>query len=184
MELRLLPYLHGHIIVSGEEIKDEDIIKWEHDGKKVIFQSHEFVPSIRLFERLEWMLSIEERAKEALRMEEIEEHEYSGYIFGAGMQKALTPYSYDNMIEFAEWIRIMDFQTTSKNNWIGLDMRYYSTSDLFIMWKSQRKQWSVEMEMEDCRCKNSDDIQKCNGGCNSYKLNPNNKAIIKTIKRI
>ena len=34
-------------------------------------------------------------------------------------------------IEFAEWIRIKDFQTASKDNWIGLDMKYYTTEELF-----------------------------------------------------
>jgi hypothetical protein len=37
----------------------------------------------------------------------------------------------DNSIRFAEWIRIKDFQTASMNNWIGLDMKYYTTKELF-----------------------------------------------------
>lgn len=42
----------------------------------------------------------------------------------------------DTSIRFAEWIRIKDFQTTSKNNWIGLDMRYYTTEELFEQFKN------------------------------------------------
>ena len=38
-------------------------------------------------------------------------------------------------IEFAEWIRIKDLQTTSKDNWIGLDMKYYTTEELFEQFK-------------------------------------------------
>jgi hypothetical protein len=45
--------------------------------------------------------------------------------------------SYSEAIEFAEWIRIKDFQTTSKNNWIGLDMKYYTTQELFEQFKKK-----------------------------------------------
>jgi hypothetical protein len=44
---------------------------------------------------------------------------------------------YSEAIEFAEWIRIKDFQTTSKNNWIGLDMKYYTTQELFEKFKKK-----------------------------------------------
>jgi len=37
-------------------------------------------------------------------------------------------------IKFAEWIRIKDFQTTAKDNWIGLDMQYYTTKELYAKW--------------------------------------------------
>ena len=40
-------------------------------------------------------------------------------------------------IEFAEWIRIKDFQTASKDNWIGLDMKYYTTEELFEQFKKK-----------------------------------------------
>jgi len=39
--------------------------------------------------------------------------------------------------EIAEWIRIKDFQTTSKDNWIGLEMRYYTTKELFEQFKKK-----------------------------------------------
>ena len=42
---------------------------------------------------------------------------------------------YSEAIEFAEWIRIKDFQTASKDNWIGLDMKYYTTEELFKQFK-------------------------------------------------
>jgi hypothetical protein len=45
--------------------------------------------------------------------------------------------SYSEAIEFAEWIRIKDFQTTSKDNWIGLDMKYYTTEELFEQFKKK-----------------------------------------------
>jgi len=44
---------------------------------------------------------------------------------------------YSEAIEFAEWIRIKDFQTASKNNWIGLDMKYYTTEELFEQFKKK-----------------------------------------------
>jgi hypothetical protein len=44
---------------------------------------------------------------------------------------------YNEAIEFAEWIRIKDFQTASKNNWIGLDMKYYTTQELFEQFKKK-----------------------------------------------
>ena len=44
---------------------------------------------------------------------------------------------YSEAIEFAEWIRIKDFQTASKDNWIGLDMKYYTTEELFEQFKNK-----------------------------------------------
>jgi hypothetical protein len=44
---------------------------------------------------------------------------------------------YSEAIEFAEWIRIKDFQTSNKNNWIGLDMEYYTTQELFEQFKKK-----------------------------------------------
>lgn len=40
-------------------------------------------------------------------------------------------------IEFAEWIRIKNFQNTSKDNWIGSDMKYYTTKELFEQFKKK-----------------------------------------------
>ena len=45
---------------------------------------------------------------------------------------------YSEAIEFAEWIRIKDFQTASKDNWIGLDMKYYTTEELFEQFKKKQ----------------------------------------------
>jgi len=53
------------------------------------------------------------------------------------MAKYQAERMYSEAIEFAEWIRIKDFQTTSKNNWIGLDMRYYTTEELFEQFKKK-----------------------------------------------
>ena len=44
---------------------------------------------------------------------------------------------YSEAIEFAEWIRIKDFQTASKDNWIGLNMEYYTTQELFEQFKKK-----------------------------------------------
>ncbi len=60
--------------------------------------------------------------------------EYVGFIEGAKYQAERM---YSEAIEFAEWIRIKDFQTTSKNNWIGLDMKYYTTQELFEKFKKK-----------------------------------------------
>lgn len=57
-----------------------------------------------------------------------------GFIKGAKWQQEN---SYSEAIEFAEWIRIKDFQTTSKDNWIGLDMKYYTTEELFEQFKKK-----------------------------------------------
>ena len=54
--------------------------------------------------------------------------------FGAKWQQER---SYSEAIEFAEWIRIKDLQTTSKDNWIGLDMKYYTTEELFEQFKKK-----------------------------------------------
>jgi hypothetical protein len=45
---------------------------------------------------------------------------------------------YSETIEFAEWIRSKDFQTASKNKWIGLDMKYYTTEELFEQFKKNQ----------------------------------------------
>ena len=54
-----------------------------------------------------------------------------------GVISDLQERMYSEAIEFAEWIRIKDFQTTSKNNWIGLDMKYYTTQELFEQFKKK-----------------------------------------------
>jgi hypothetical protein len=54
--------------------------------------------------------------------------------FGAKWQSERM---YSEAIKFAEWIRIKDFQTTSKDNWIGLDMKYYTTEKLFEQFKNK-----------------------------------------------
>ena len=56
------------------------------------------------------------------------------FINGAKWQQER---SYSEAIEFAEWIRIKDLQTASKDNWIGLDMKYYTTEELFEQFKKK-----------------------------------------------
>jgi hypothetical protein len=60
--------------------------------------------------------------------------DYDSFIEGAKWQAEKM---YSEFIEFGEWIRIKDFQTTSKNNWIGLDMKYYTTQELFKQFKKK-----------------------------------------------
>ncbi len=57
-----------------------------------------------------------------------------GMIEGA---KWMQEKMYIEAIEFAEWIRIKDFQTTERNNWIGLNLRYYTTEELFEQFKKK-----------------------------------------------
>ena len=45
---------------------------------------------------------------------------------------------YSEAIEFAEWIRIKDFQTTERDKWIGLELRYYTTEELFEQFKKKQ----------------------------------------------
>jgi hypothetical protein len=62
------------------------------------------------------------------------QHIMNHFIEGANYQAERM---YSEVIEFAEWIRVKDFQTTSKDNWIGLDMKYYTTKELFEQFKSE-----------------------------------------------
>jgi hypothetical protein len=81
--------------------------------------------------------TIEEAAKRTYQkglQDDIDLSFYDGVRFGAKWQ---AEKSYNEAIEFAEWIRIKDFQTTSKNNWIGLDMKYYTTQELFEQFKKK-----------------------------------------------
>jgi hypothetical protein len=57
-----------------------------------------------------------------------------GFELGAKWQAERM---YSESIDFAEWIRVKDFQTTSKDNWIGLDMKYYTTEELFEQFKKK-----------------------------------------------
>ena len=47
---------------------------------------------------------------------------------------------YSEAIEFAEWIRIKDFQAASGDNWIGLNMEYYTTQELFNQFKNRNNE--------------------------------------------
>ena len=59
---------------------------------------------------------------------DLEADRKNGYIKGYSQcQEGMA----DISVRFAEWIRIKDFQTASMNNWIGLDMKYYTTKELF-----------------------------------------------------
>ena len=77
-----------------------------------------------------------EEAAERFSIDIREENYKDGFIEGAKWQQERM---YSEAIEFAEWIRIKDFQTASKDNWIGLDMKYYTTEELFEQFKKEDK---------------------------------------------
>jgi hypothetical protein len=61
-------------------------------------------------------------------------YERTAFINGAKWQQERR---YSEAIEFAEWIRIKDFQTTERDNWIGLELIYYTTEELFEKFKKK-----------------------------------------------
>lgn len=77
-----------------------------------------------------------EEAAERYIAEDNNNRYYNDFIAGAKWQQEKM---YSEAIEFAEWIRIKDFQTASKDNWIGLDMKYYTTEELFEQFKNKEK---------------------------------------------
>jgi hypothetical protein len=80
-----------------------------------------------------WLAQVRKNNKvEYLGVFEKEEEAAIAYLNSLQAEKM-----YSEAIEFAEWIRIKDFQTTSKNNWIGLDMKYYTTQELFEQFKKK-----------------------------------------------
>jgi hypothetical protein len=81
--------------------------------------------------------TLEEAAKDYVRNESDATLKLiSKYSFKDGA-KWQSERMYSEVIEFAEWIRVKDFQTTSKDNWIGLDMKYYTTEELFEQFKKK-----------------------------------------------
>jgi hypothetical protein len=81
--------------------------------------------------------TLEEAAKRTYQkglQDDIDLSFYDGVRLGAKWQAERM---YSEAIDFAEWIRVKDFQTTSKDNWIGLDMKYYTTKELFEQFKKK-----------------------------------------------
>jgi hypothetical protein len=76
----------------------------------------------------------QETIEEAAKNYSDDKSEQLDFIVGAKWQSKRM---FSEAIEFTEWIRIKDFQTTSKNNWIGLDMKYYTTEELFEQFKKK-----------------------------------------------
>ena len=66
---------------------------------------------------------------------DVNSYQRNAFIQGAKWQQER---SYSEAIEFAEWIRIKDFQTTERGNWIGLELRYYTTEELFEQFKKHK----------------------------------------------
>jgi hypothetical protein len=78
---------------------------------------------------------LEEAARDYIKGDDLSTFSQRAFfIAGAKWQSQRT---YSEAIEFAEWIRIKDFQTTSKDNWIGLDMEYYTTQELYEQFKKK-----------------------------------------------
>ena len=78
--------------------------------------------------------TLEEAHKRIPKEIDYSEFDETSFNLGAKWQQKRM---YGEAIEFAEWIRIKDFQTASKDNWIGLDMKYYTTEELFEQFKKQ-----------------------------------------------
>jgi hypothetical protein len=68
-------------------------------------------------------------------LERGEMHYGAYYSYIEGYTQCQKDMAYTS-IRFAEWVRIKDFQTASRNNWIGLDMKYYTTKELFEQFKN------------------------------------------------
>ena len=80
--------------------------------------------------------TIEEAARDYIKGDDLST--FSQRAFFIAGAKWMQERVYSEAIEFAEWIRIKDFQTTSKDNWIGLDMKYYTTEELFEQFKKHK----------------------------------------------
>jgi hypothetical protein len=78
--------------------------------------------------------TLEETHKRIPKEIDYSEFDETSFNLGAKWQQERM---YSEAIEFAEWIRIKDFQTASKDNWIGLDMKYYTTEELFKQFKKK-----------------------------------------------
>lgn len=56
-------------------------------------------------------------------------------------EKSIDEYAKLVAVEFNNFIsnHKLDFQTAGKNRWIGLDMKYYTTEELYLMFIEGRK---------------------------------------------
>jgi len=113
------------------EVEREKSIGYTEDRARVFYGKLKIIiPSEPKQETLEEIETI----GDFIKKESKSGNESVGIVKGAKWQ---AERSYSEAIEFAEWIRIKDFQTTSKNNWIGLDMKYYTTQELFEEFKKK-----------------------------------------------
>jgi hypothetical protein len=115
------------------------IIIPQEEAKKLT--DEEIAIKLEEIEREETKQETLEQAAENYAHNNFNMHETNSYKelkkgFEAGV-KWQAETMYNEAIEFAEWIRIKDFQTASKNNWIGLDMKYYTTQELFEQFKKK-----------------------------------------------
>jgi hypothetical protein len=79
--------------------------------------------------------TLEEAARDYIKGDDLSTFSQRAFFIAGAKWQSERMYS--EAIEFAEWIRIKDFQTTSKDNWIGLDMEYYTTQELYEQFKKK-----------------------------------------------
>jgi hypothetical protein len=78
-----------------------------------------------------------ERKENLIDAETYFKHKISLIEQAKEMEKQQIERMYSDAIEFAEWIRIKDFQTATGNKWIGLNMEYYTTQELYEQFKKK-----------------------------------------------
>ena len=125
------------IIIPKEEPKqftNEMLIDLKQGLDNAIQKSNPLFPNFNYLNKMKNKETLEEAAEDFLNTFNGSPSEVKLFIAGAKWQQDRM---YSEAIEFAEWIRIKDFQTASKDNWIGLNMEYYTTQDLFEQFKKK-----------------------------------------------
>jgi hypothetical protein len=137
------------LIADGIQTIDDDFLEWfvkNPSCEKVEVKSLKTIPALQLTGNNHCMYQLiipKEEPKQETLEEFINSQPYYGtctteYLEGIEEgAKWQQQRMYSEAIEFAEWIRIKDLQTTSKDNWIGLDMKYYTSKELFEQFKKK-----------------------------------------------
>ena len=117
----------------GEEI-DESYPKGFFDYKSIIPQEEPKQETLEEAAKIHLGIPIDRVIDEEERYYTADIGKYDSFIEGATWQAERM---YSEAIEFAEWIRIKDFQTATGNKWIGLNMEYYTTQELYEQFKKK-----------------------------------------------
>jgi hypothetical protein len=129
-----LKALHPHkeiVSLSQELITAEEGLRWAQEFNQLHLQClkrNKMTAVEFLYERLERMIP-----RTALYNMDKEDY----FKQAKEMEKQQIERMYSDAIEFAEWIRIKDFQTATGNKWIGLNMEYYTTQELYEQFKKK-----------------------------------------------